>query len=156
MTGNGPEALARLDVFAGEWIVEARFPGSPAARTRSRFEWTLGGAFLLQRTDSPVPAAPGSLAVVGADPVTGACTQHYFDSRGVARLYAMTLADGVWTLTRETPDFSPLDFSQRFSGTFSQDGNTIEGAWAKRVDKAEPWEHDFTLIYHRAARQAAR
>lgn len=154
MTGNGPEALARLGVFAGEWIVEARFPGSPVARTRSRFEWTLGEKFLVQRTDSPVPEAPGSLAVVGADPVTGAYTQHYFDSRGVVRLYAMTLADGVWTLTREAPDFSPLDFSQRFSGTFSQDGTTIEGAWEKRHDK--DWEHDFTLVYHRASRPGTR
>jgi hypothetical protein len=27
VTENRPEALARLDVFAGEWILEARFPG---------------------------------------------------------------------------------------------------------------------------------
>ena len=72
----------------------------------------------------------------------------------MARLYAMTLADGVWTLTREAPDFSPLDFGQRFTGTFSQDGNTIEGAWEKRDRKDsrdEGWAHDFTLVYRRAA-----
>lgn len=32
-------------------------------------------------------------------------------------------------LTREVPDFSPLDFGQRFTGTFSADGDTITGAW---------------------------
>jgi hypothetical protein len=32
VTGNRADALARLDVFVGEWVVEARFPGGqPAA-----------------------------------------------------------------------------------------------------------------------------
>jgi hypothetical protein len=116
---------------------------------RSRFEWALDGQFLLQRTEVPVPAAPDSLTIISTDPETGAYTQHYYDSRGVVRLYAMTFADGVWTLTRESPDFSPLDFRQRFTGTFSPDGNTITGAWEKSVPDAG-WEHDFDLIYRRA------
>ena len=56
---------------------------------------------------------------MSADPGTGAYTQHYYDSRGVVRLYAMTFSDGLWALTRESPDFSPLDFQQRFTGTLS-------------------------------------
>jgi hypothetical protein len=112
MTGNGSGALARLGVFVGEWIVEASFPGGRPApsgargegpRARSRFEWALDGQFLLQRTDVPVPEVPDSLTIVSAGPQTGAYTQHYYDSRGVVRLYAMTFADGVWTLTRESP-----------------------------------------------------
>jgi hypothetical protein len=87
--------------------------------------------------------------IVSADPETGAYTQHYYDSRGVVRLYAMSLAGGVWTLTREAPDFTPLDFRQRFTGTFSADGNTISGAWESDRDGGE-WEHDFALIYRRA------
>ena len=158
MTGNGSDALARLDVFVGEWVVEARFPGdqpAPASTTgdgpqaRSWFEWTLDRQFLLQRTEVPIPEAPDSLMIVSADLETGAYTQHYYDSRGVARLYAMTLAEGVWTLTRESGDFSPLDFRQRFTGTFSEDGNTISGAWEKCVNGGE-WEHDFALTYRRA------
>ena len=158
MTENRPEALARLGVFIGEWVVEARFPAGepspPSAReegpqARSRFEWTLDGQFLLQRTEVPVPQAPDSLTIVSIDLETGAYTQHYYDSRGVVRLYAMTFAGGVWTLTRESADFSPLDFAQRFTGTFSQDGNTISGAWEKCFNGAG-WEHDFALTYRRA------
>jgi hypothetical protein len=67
----------------------------------------------------------------------------------MARLYAMSLADGVWTLTRESPDFTPLDFRQRFTGTFSKDGNTISGAWEKCLNGVS-WEHDFALTYRRA------
>jgi hypothetical protein len=157
VTENRPDALARLDVFIGEWSMEARFPGQPPAPSgpaggglaaRSRFEWTLGGQFLLQRTEIPVPEAPDSLAIIAADPRTGGYTQHYYDSRGVVRLYAMSFADGVWTLTRESADFSPLDFRQRFTGTFSEDENTITGAWETCHEGGE-WEHDFGLTYRR-------
>jgi len=146
---NRADALACLDVFVGEWILEAQFPGSQRADgpvARSRFEWALGRQFLLQRTEAPVPEAPDSLTIIGVDLQTGSYTQHYYDSRGVVRLYAMTLADGAWTLTRE---FTPLDFWQRFTGTFSADGNTITGTWEKSFNGGD-WEHDFVLNYRRA------
>jgi len=157
VTENRSEALARLGVFIGDWVLEVRFPGSqptPSSageegpEVRSRFEWALDRQFLLQRTEVPVPGVPDSLTIVSSNPETGAYTQHYYDSRGVVRLYAMTLADAVWTLTRESSDFSPLDFRQRFTGTFSDDGNTITGAWEKNFDGTN-WEHDFVLIYRR-------
>ena len=156
MAENRADALARLDVFVGDWSMEARFPGhrpappgaaGPGPTARSRFEWALGGQFLVQHTEVPVPEAPDSLAIVGTDPRTGGYTQHYYDSRGVVRLYAMSFADGVWTLTRESPDFSPLDFLQRFTGTLSEDGNTITGGWEKSPGGG--WEHDFALTYRR-------
>ena len=95
MTGNRADALTRLDVFVGEWVVEVRFPGDgDAPVARSTFEWALDRQFLIQRTEVPVPEAPDGLMIVSADPETGAYTQHYYDSRGVVRLYAMSLADG--------------------------------------------------------------
>jgi hypothetical protein len=157
VTENRSQALARLGVLIGEWILEVRFPGDEPVpsiapeegpQARSRFEWALDGQFLLQRTEIPIPEAPDSLTVISVDRETGAYTQHYYDSRGVVRLYAMSLADGVWTLTRESADFSPLDFRQRFTGTFSPDGNTISGAWEKCFNGAG-WEHDFALTYRR-------
>jgi hypothetical protein len=151
VTDNRADALARLDVFVGEWTLEAQFPGAAGGgpAVGSRFEWALGRQFLLQFTEVPVPEAPDSLAIVSTDLRTGGYTQHYYDSRGVVRMYAMDFADGVWTLTREWPDFSPLDFRQRFTGTFSTDQNTINGVWEKSPEGGE-WEHDFALIYRRA------
>jgi hypothetical protein len=61
----------------------------------------------------------------------------------------MSLEDGIWTLRRETPDFSPLDFAQRYTGTFSDDGATIVGGWQIAHD-GSTWEHDFDLTYVRA------
>lgn len=159
VTEHRSEALARLDVFVGEWVIEARFPADQSApananeegpQARSWFEWALDGQFLVQRTEVPIPEAPDSLTIVSVALETGAYTQHYYDSRGVARLYAMSLADGVWTLTRESADFTPLDFRQRFTGTFSDDGNTISSAWEKGLGGAG-WEHDFALTYRRAS-----
>jgi hypothetical protein len=157
VTEDRTDALARLGVFIGDWSMEARFPGhqltsagaaDSGLMARSRFEWALGGQFLLQHSEVPIPEAPDSLAIVGVDLQTGGYTQHYYDARGVERRYAMGFSDGVWTLTRESPDFSPLDFRQRFTGTFSEDMDTITGAWEKRLDGGE-WEHDFALTYRR-------
>jgi hypothetical protein len=88
------------------------------------------------------------VAIIGFDAGKHTYLQHYFDSRGVARVYEMSVTAGVWTLTRIAPDLSPLDFSQRFTGTFSVDYNTIDGRW-ETSDDGSRWEHDFDLTYIR-------
>ena len=158
MTELRAAALARLDVFVGEWAVEARFrdevpitqpaPGEDP-QLRIRFEWALERQFLMQRTETPFPEAPDSLSIVSVNAETGAYTQHYFDSRGVVRTYRMTLRDDVWTLLRDRPDFSPLEFAQRYTGTFGGDGRTITGRWETSHDGGATWEHDFDLNYRR-------
>jgi hypothetical protein len=140
--------LAALESFVGEWIVHASI-GPPEAVGRARFEWALGGAYLLERSEAPDPA-PDGLCVIAPAADGAGYTQHYFDSRGVVRLYAMTFADGEWTLLRTEPDFSPLDFSQRYTGTFSPDGDVIEGRWETSDDLGATWTLDFELDYRRA------
>jgi hypothetical protein len=146
-------ALQRLDGFIGEWRLGLGFaiPSPENGGVRSVFEWALDRQFLVQRTEIPDPNAPNSLCIVAYDPNTDAYTQHYFDSRGVVRLYAMTFRDGIWTLLRESPDFTPLDFSQRFTGTFSADGNTIQGTW-EITGNGSGWKKDFDLMYSRVKR----
>ncbi len=139
-----PAALERLDAFVGEWSMEASFAAGVTGR--AVFEWVLGGQFLVERTE--VPGAPDGIAIVGLDRDGEAFTQHYFDSRGVARVYAMTFSDGVWTLLRDSPDFSPLDFWQRFTGEFSADGGTISCRW-ETSRNGSSWEHDFDLTYRK-------
>jgi hypothetical protein len=60
----------------------------------------------------------------------------------------MTFRDGVWTLLRDSPDFSPLEFWQRFTGEFSADARTISGRWETSKD-GSTWEHDFDLTYRK-------
>jgi hypothetical protein len=144
--------LAALAPFVGAWRILAAFESTPPADIGARvsFEWLPGERFLIERWEVPVPEAPDGIAIIGADPASeGRYLQHYFDSRGVARVYRMSIEDGVWRLWRDEPDFSPLDFSQRFTGTFSADGQTISGRWEICHD-GETWEHDFDLTYTRA------
>ena len=57
----------------------------------------------------------------------------------------MGLRDGEWTLRR---DGEP--FAQRFTGTFSEDGDTITGRWELAQDGGV-WEPDFDVTYARVA-----
>jgi hypothetical protein len=67
----------------------------------------LGGSFLRQRNEIPHPEFPDSILIIAADPGGETYTQHYFDSRGVARIYKMTFGEGKWTLLRDAQDFTP-------------------------------------------------
>jgi len=132
--------LDDLDAFVGEWSMSSSF-GSGGARTT--FEWLTDRRFLIQRWEVDHPAAPDGIAVIGLD-ADDRLLQHYFDSRGVARIYEMTFDGETWTLERrgEAPDFS-----QRFTATFTDD-DTIIGAW-ERSDDGVAWTHDFDLGYAR-------
>jgi uncharacterized protein DUF1579 len=148
MTGT-ESTLEALEPFVGEWTIEAELAAAtPDVEAKTVFEWMAGKQFLVQRWEIPVPEAPDGLAVIGFDEDTQLYLQHYFDSRGVARLYEMTFSDGVWKLWRKTSDFTPLSFSQRFTGEFGEDGNSIEGRWEIAHDHTT-WEHDFDLTYRR-------
>ena len=142
--------LTPLEPFVGTWSIEADFPGQGPTGPGGRcvFEWALGGSYLLQRSEVDHPDAPDALSVIAAGDAPGAYTQHYFDSRGVVRVYAMTFADGAWELLRTAPDFSPLSFSQRYVGAFGADGDVIDGRW-ETSDDAQRWELDFGLTYRR-------
>jgi hypothetical protein len=134
--------MRALEPLVGEWTMEAGPPGGPAweGEARVSFEW-LGDAYLIERWTVEQPEAPDGIAVIGPDESGESFVQHYFDSRGVARVYSMSLEEGVWKLWRDGEDFS-----QRFSGTFSDDGQRIDGRWEIAHD-GENWETDFDLTY---------
>jgi hypothetical protein len=100
--------------------------------------------FLIQRWTVDLPEAPDGIAIIGLGDSSDAYRQHYFDSRGVSRIYEMTLSEGVWTLSREPKDAA--DFWQRFKGTFEDDDKRIAGRWEKS-DDGSSWETDFDLTY---------
>ena len=98
----------------------------------------------MQRWHVDLPEAPDGTAVIGCDGMSGTYYQLYTDERDVQRVYEMSLADGVWRLWR---DGEP--FSQRFTGTFSENGETIAGRWEASEDR-EDWKVDFNLTYTKA------
>jgi hypothetical protein len=134
-----------LQGLVGEWELATDLPGGEGISGRVVFEAM--GDVLVERTTVPVPEAPDSHALILASG-DGRYVQHYFDARGVARLYEMTFDGRTWTLERTKPDFSPLHFCQRFTATVSDDGTTITGEWHTSPDGRQ-WQRDFGLTYTR-------
>jgi hypothetical protein len=62
-------------------------------------------------------------------------------------VYAASLDQTTWRYWRRAP--AP-DCSQRFTGTFSDDGNTITGRGQLSHDE-NTWEDDLALNYRRVA-----
>jgi hypothetical protein len=70
---------------------------------------------------------------------------HYFDSRGLSRIYSVSLDADRWRFWRDDPGFR-----QRFTGVFSADGDTITGQGEMCRDEAG-WEPDLALTYRRTS-----
>jgi hypothetical protein len=129
--------------------VEVDVPGSEPVCGVTTFEWLLGDRYVLQRAEVGHPQAPDVVAVIapGGD---GSFLQHYYDGRGVERLYDMAFDGRTWVLERRHADFTALEFAQRFEGELSGDGGTITGRWLTSQDGA-PWALDFALTYRRVS-----
>ena len=129
----------------GEWSFEAAWPdGTPwPGGGRVTFEWHASGAHLVQRGPAELPEAPTNTSIVGCDGANGTYFQLYSDERGVCRVYGMSIGDGEWRLWR---DGAP--FSQRFTGRFSDDVNTITGRWEVAEDGID-FRLDFDIVYRR-------
>jgi hypothetical protein len=133
------------ELFIGTWATEATHPALPDAvvRGESAFEWLEGRRFVIQRSHYDHPEIPDAIAIVGI--TDGQLSMHYFDSRGVHRLYAVSLARTLWRFWRDAPGFS-----QRFTGTFSDDGDTIAGQGELSRD-GSTWAADLAITYRRRA-----
>lgn len=142
---TGTSLLLQLNILIGEW--ETMVP-ERGVRGRTTFEWLESGGFLIQRSTVQKPEYPDSISIIGATGSDGALQQHYFDSRGVARIYDVTVKDNVWTMFRDGPDWP-----QRFVGHFSEDGNTITARLERGSYPGGPLEHDFDMVYTRIGGQ---
>jgi hypothetical protein len=145
-THNGLDVLAPL---IGEWQVTSSLGETDGGAVTTTFEWELDGTAIVQRSRVPHSEIPDALAIITPGKSQGEFTQHYFDARGVVRLYAMTFDSGRWTLLREKQDFSPLQFAQRFVGEVDGEAGVIEGRWEMREPGDSDWQEDFRLTYRR-------
>ncbi|SRR6266566_444770 len=138
-------ALQRLNVLVGEWTMAISSPAYPSAIAggHASFEWLEGGAFLIMHLGVEQVGPPSGIVVIGRDESVETYSMLYFDSRGVSRIYEMSLEGSVWKMHRESPGFW-----QRFTATFDDDGTTITGRWEKSSDGSN-WELDLDWSYTR-------
>lgn len=135
--------LERLDALAGEWRVEVvhSLMKDTVVHGRVRFEWLDGGHFLIQHSEMDHPDFPNAIAIIGLDDSGERCAMHSFDSRGIYRRAQTDVRDGVWTFWGDHPEFS-----QRFTGRFSDDGARIN-AFGELSRDGKTWDHDLDITY---------
>jgi hypothetical protein len=157
-----PDPTVRsLDRLVGTWTTEATHPAMPGVVVHgtATIEWLEGEKFLITRSRTDHPDFPDAIAIIGlmgsdrVDEATRAVPaatnesrlrMHYFDSRGVFRIYETSIDDAEWRYWREAPGFS-----QRFTGTFADGGARIVGRSQLRRDDAH-WDDDLAITYTRA------
>ena len=151
--------LEQLNRLVGRWITEATHPALPGVVVHGTtiIEWLEGKRFLIYRSRTDHPDFPDAIAVIGhmerdriasADGEVGDASKtplhmHYFDSRGVFRVYDTSIADTSWRIWRDA-----VGFSQRFTGRVSDGGDTIVGRWELRRDDVH-WADDLAITYRR-------
>jgi hypothetical protein len=150
--------LQPLNRLAGTWTTEAAHPAfTGVVHGTAIIEWLEGERFLIQRAKSDHPDFPDSISIIGfteRDRVDGApdtdpavsgqeLSMHYFDSRGVFRVYAASMDDESLRFWRNSPGFS-----QRFIGTLADGGDTIIGRWQLCQDDIH-WNDDLEITYGR-------
>jgi Protein of unknown function (DUF1579) len=136
----------RLEVLVGRWRTEGwtrETPEASAVRIDAldTYEWLDGGFALLHRVDARVGDQHVQGAeIIGYDPERQAYITRYFGSDGPSA-YEAELSDEqgvlVWRMRSK---------ADRFTGTFSADGNTITGHW-ESLDEDSSWQPwmDITL-----------
>lgn len=145
MDDSSHPSLHRLRALIGEWTTEAVHPAFPSTVVHglSVFEWLEGERFLIVRAESDHPDFPDFVSVIGD---TDGLQMHYFDSRGVHRVYETEVTDDVLKFSRDAPGFA-----QRFAGNFEEDGDRISGLWELSRDNTT-WEDDLQITYRRQRR----
>ena len=137
-------ALKGLELLVGEWRMVGTHPAfATKVNGRSSFEWLQQGALLVWRFEWERPGPPSAISVIGHDDSARGLSMLYSDERGVGRIYEMSLENRVWTMRRESPGFS-----QRMTGTFSEDGNSIT-VYGELTRDGSNWEPDLDVTYTR-------
>ncbi len=119
----------------------------------SHFKWLEGEQFLIFRSHYDHPDVPDATSIIGD---TDGLHMHYFNSRGVYRLYALKVtADGfAFTIGRHTPAgaFASSDapFSQRMTYTFDNADQQISGKGQLSYDDVN-WDDDPEIMYRRTS-----
>jgi hypothetical protein len=137
-------SLKQCAILLGEWNMVGTHPAFPSAvHGRSSFEWLMDESLLVWHFDWERPGPPSARCVIGRDDSDETCSLLYADERGVSRIYHMSLRVGVWKMWRDAPGFS-----QRMTGTFSDDGTTLISQGELSRDGSQ-WEPDLHVIYTR-------
>jgi len=138
------DAMRRLDGLVGEWDVmmtHAWFLDSLDTEIKgsATFEW-LADAFIVMRSRWEDDSTQEF--VFGRNDARDEYVTFSHDGREVYRVFAMTFADGEWTLLREDPDFY-----QRIVMRVQPDRLDLRADASE--DAGQTWRKDLDYIFER-------
>ena len=152
--------LNSLRRLVGSWITEATHPKMPGVVVHGTaiIEWLEGERFLILRSRNDHPDFPDAISIIGftdRDRADGPTDKqplhmHYYDSRGVYRDYDTSIDDSAWHWERMS-----AGFSQRFTGTFADGGDTIVGISQLCEDDGH-WHDDLEITFRRSTMQEGK
>jgi hypothetical protein len=127
-----------LDALIGSWNITMRHAamGQPVSG-HQRYERVLDQAFVMLHWTFDHPEFPDAIVLLDDR------TFHYFDVRGVTRVFDFEISALDWVMIRRDEDFW-----QRCAATFV-DSNTMEGTGENSHDAGATWQHDFAITYSR-------
>jgi hypothetical protein len=142
---RNPELERLGKVFVGDWTVSLTNqwwvddPTTVVTGT-AHGEW-LGDAFV--RFQAELDGKPTWDFVFGRSDARDEFVALYHDERGVLRVFAVTLDDDGWTMSRTDPDMH-----QKLNGRI--EGDRMVGQADASDDQGATWRKDFDLIFERA------
>jgi hypothetical protein len=157
MPSPWPAADSRVNAFEpliGEWHGEGTIPIEPPMPIAVEAKIERLGEFTVLHSVGQPAEVPDNISIIGGAPDGEPQPMHYFDERGVTRLYLTDLEGSTWKIwLAPGQDWNGPNgpgFNQRFIGEISADGKTIEGRWERGLgDAGDRWEIDFPLDYVR-------
>jgi hypothetical protein len=146
--------MNEFESLLGRWHGEGIFPSDPPMTLVSNAKIERLGPFIVFTSVGEPEEVPNTLSIIGGAPEGEPQPMHYYDSRGIKRLYQTVIEGATWKIWRAPgEDWNGPDgpgFNQRFIGEISADGRTIESRWERGMgDAGDDWELDFTIAYVR-------
>jgi ketosteroid isomerase-like protein len=161
---NGAGAAARLEPFAGHWVVEGEVQKSaygPASRWTSdeRCEWLPGQRFLVNRWDARVGERDfRGMAVFGYDPQRGYFAR-FHDHAGNAPDYRVSIDGPTWTLTGEAQravyEFGAGTIAMRWEWRDDNGWHSLRTLRARRGVSASEMVHEYFAAFQAQDRATA-
>ena len=130
--------MSALDRLLGTWGITMHHSAMSEPITgRQRYERVLDGAFVLQRWTYDHPDFPDAMALLSND------RYHYFDVRGITRVFDFEVDEAGWSMIRLDEDFSQRS-TARFHGP-----DAVESTGEVSHDNGVTWQPDCTMPYRR-------
>jgi hypothetical protein len=130
--------MSALDRLLGTWDFTMQHSELPEpVMGRHRYERVLDGAFVQLQWTYDHPDFPDAIALLSED------RYHYFDVRGITRVFDFDIGDDGWSIVRLDPEFSQRT-TARFQGL-----DVMDCTGERSDDTGASWQPDFTMTCRR-------